>query len=221
LNLPDIHNHKITEVNQSSTIVNRLSDFDSIPDTGYYSVGLHPWYLNEQTADKEFEIAIGAALKKNVLAIGECGLDKVCKTDWKLQKKWFEAHISLAIQWGKPMIVHCVKAFWEVRIELKKNWMEEPVIFHGFNRGTVLANELISAGYYLSFGKHLMQEHSAEVFAALPLNQVFLETDASELPIESIYQRAAAIRNLSIESLAIQMQNNFEKVFGISLKNDE
>ncbi len=187
MNLPDIHNHKITEVNQSSTIVNRLSDFDSIPDTGYYSVGLHPWYLNEQTADKEFEIAIGAALKKNVLAIGECGLDKVCKTDWKLQKKWFEAHISLAIQWGKPMIVHCVKAFWEVRIELKKNWMEEPVIFHGFNRGTVLANELISAGYYLSFGKHLMLEHSAEVFFLTSVLYAFLSLSHDSLVHSALF----------------------------------
>ncbi|MFM7824034.1 MAG: TatD family hydrolase, partial [Bacteroidota bacterium] len=96
--LPNVHSHTVTESNKKSTILNRLSVFDSIPDTGYYSVGLHPWYLNEQTADKEFDTAISAALKKNVLAIGECGLDKVCNTDWKLQKKWFEAHISLSIQ---------------------------------------------------------------------------------------------------------------------------
>ncbi|MFM8950798.1 MAG: TatD family hydrolase [Bacteroidota bacterium] len=219
--LPNIHSHTVTEPNIKSTILNRLSDFDSIPDTGYYSVGLHPWYLNEQTADKEFDTAIRAALKKNVLAIGECGLDKVCNTDWKLQKKWFEAHISLSIQWGKPMIVHCVKAFWEVRILFKKDWMEEPVIFHGFNRGATLANELISAGYYLSFGKHLMQEQTAAIFAALPLDQVFLETDASELPIESIYQLAAQIKNIPIESLAQQMLINFERVFGIKLEENE
>ncbi|MFM7768540.1 MAG: TatD family hydrolase, partial [Bacteroidota bacterium] len=88
-------------------------------------------------------------------------------------------------------------------------------------RGATLANELISAGYYLSFGKHLMQEQTAAIFAALPLDQVFLETDASELPIESIYQLAAQIKNIPIESLAQQMLINFEKVFSIKLEDNE
>lgn len=219
--LPNIHTHTVTSLNAEATIFNRLSDFDSVPETGFYSVGLHPWHLNEDTVELEFDKMITAALRKNVLAVGECGLDKVCNTDWQLQKKWFEAQISLAIQWGKPMIVHCVKAFWEVRIELKKNWTEEPVIFHGFNRGETLAKELIAEKHYLSFGKHLFQEQNASVFATLPLEQLFLETDASEIPIESIYQQAAQIRNMSVESIAIQMQTNFSTVFGIYLKNDE
>jgi TatD DNase family protein len=221
LPLPNIHTHTVTSLNAEATILNRLSNFDSIPETGFYSVGLHPWYLDERSAEVEFEKMNTAALLKNVLAVGECGLDKACNTDWQLQKKWFEAQISLAIRLGKPMIVHCVKAFGEVRIELHKNRMEKPTIFHGFNRGETLAKELIAEKHHLSFGKHLFNEQTANVFATLPLEQLFLETDASEIPIESIYQQAAQIRNISVESLAIQMQTNFSTVFGLSLKNDE
>jgi TatD DNase family protein len=215
--LPNIHTHSETGFNAEATIINRHCDFDSIPKTGYFSVGLHPWYLNAETAVEDFHQLAQAAFDKNVLAIGECGLDKACSTDWELQKRMFDQQISTAIQVGKPLIIHCVKAYAEVVDMINKHHAETTAVFHGFNKSQQLAVDLIHGGFHLSFGKHLLQENTANVFASLPLNQLFLETDASEIPIETIYQQAAQIKNMSVESVANQMRNNFSTVFGISL----
>ncbi len=219
--LPNIHTHSEIGFHAEATIINRHSGFDSIPKTGYFSIGLHPWYLNAKTADEDFHQLANAAFDKNVIAIGECGLDKACSTDWELQERMFDQQISIAIQVGKPLIIHCVKAFAEVTDMIENYQANIPTVFHGFNKGRQLADELIRKGYYISFGKHLLHENTASVFESLPLNRLFLETDATEFAIESIYQRAAQIKNIPIESLAQQMLINFQKVFGIKLEDNE
>ncbi len=42
----------------------------------YFSVGLHPWHVKEDTLDQEIERVRSFASLPSVLAIGEAGLDK-------------------------------------------------------------------------------------------------------------------------------------------------
>ncbi|MFM7216548.1 MAG: TatD family hydrolase, partial [Bacteroidota bacterium] len=76
----DIHSHNLAWDERNIKIVNILSDFSSIPDSGYFSVGLHPWNLKMEDLDKQFEDLQQALTLSNVVAIGECGLDKACDT---------------------------------------------------------------------------------------------------------------------------------------------
>lgn len=79
------------------------------------------------------------ASRNTLVAIGECGLDKVCKTDFVLQQEVFAAHIILANKLKKPLVLHCVKAYDEIikMLSLHKNLVH--VIFHGFNKNPLLA----------------------------------------------------------------------------------
>ena len=209
----DIHTHK--QNSKTASIVNCLSNFSQLPANGFYSVGIHPWYINTETEKQFIELAL-ISKQANVVAIGECGLDKVCKTDFTLQEQYFIKQIQLAHALHKPLIIHCVKAYNEVMQIIEQQKVQVPVVFHGFNKGKALAQALITKGYYLSFGKHLLNTSVAGTFKSLPLEQLFLETDDSDMEIEEIYKMAAGIKNMDVATLTEQLTKNALRVFNVN-----
>jgi Tat protein secretion system quality control protein TatD with DNase activity len=58
------------------------------------------------------------------------------------------------------------------------------------------------------------QSNAAKTLQIMPLQQLFLETDAAEdILISDIYAAAAKIVGLSIEDLQQQIFHNFKRVF--------
>ncbi len=210
----NIHSHTGTTEDGVIAIQSLYSGFDHIPANGFFSLGLHPWYLPHNW-QSEFKCVVNKSSLKNVVAIGECGLDKITDADFELQKEVFAAHIELAIEIKKPLVIHCVKAYEEIMVMLKNFNNRIPVIFHGFNKNKALADRLLEKGYYLSFGKAVGKEKVKEYFASMPLEKIFLETD-DEVRIEEVYNWAADAMNISTNSLSLQLNKNAEKVFGIT-----
>lgn len=174
----------------------------------YYSLGIHPWYPKKlNIADLEHSIK----LYPNIIAIGECGLDKITDTPWEAQLSIFKLQIELAQQLKKPLIIHCVRAYNEC-IQLLKS-SQVPVVYHGFNRNQHIATSIIESGAYLSFGAALFKEALHPIFKNIPLDRVFLETDDASISIEEIYKKAAIIRDIPLEELILQLENNFKHVF--------
>jgi TatD DNase family protein len=216
----NIHTHHTKPVEGVISIGNLYKDFDSVENDSFYSVGLHPWYVTEETWKDQFAAVKEKSLLKNVVAIGEAGLDKVTETDFELQQTVFSKHIQLANEVQKPLIVHCVRAHAEVIALLKQTPVQVPVIFHGFNKSVELARQLVALGYYLSFGKGLEKQGLQEVMAALPRAKIFLETDNSTASIEEIYAHAAAAFQIDEDSLSLQLQKNAATVFGAALTTE-
>ncbi len=209
----DIHTHTQSHSDESLSVLNVHQNFEIVDNNGLYSIGLHPWYL--QNAKVDFELLEGNAGKKQVLAIGECGLDKICKTDWELQLFYFRRQIQLANLFSKPLIIHCVRAFEEVIEVLNKEKVEVPVVFHGYNKNKILAQRLLSKGYYLSFGAAILKQNASvrEVIKKMPQDRLFGETDNSGNSIVDIYRCLAEIRKTELETIILQLQNNFKSVF--------
>lgn len=208
----NIHSH--TPARSNEWVIQSLyQDFEKAALPGSYSIGLHPWYIQASTWRQAFIALQQYSRQQQVFAIGECGLDKVCETDFALQEEVFVSQLLWANEINKPLVIHCVRAFEEVMYSLKKNQNKVPVIFHGFNKNRILAEKLIEKGYWLSFGKDLLHENMQEVFAALPLDKIFLETDDATAGIGSIYQSAASIKNISTEQLILQINKNTLTVF--------
>lgn len=212
----NIHTHNAAT---GFAVKNYYSHFAAIPSTDYFSAGLHPWYIAETTWQQEFTALTAVCGQRNMLAIGECGLDKVCSTDFALQQTVFAAQVQLANTINKPLIIHCVKAYDEVQHILQQQQHKVPVIFHGFNKSRELALQLLSKGYYLSFGKALQQPQLQTVLAALPVEKIFLETDDAGISIETVYNAAASILQIDINALSLQLQKNAAQVFGNSFFN--
>lgn len=210
----DIHTH-LQKVIPSLAIRSLYDNFDYSSKPGYFSLGIHPWYINNAWL-KDFDDVVHFAQQKNVLAIGECGLDKICTTDFVLQQEVFVRQIELANQLQKPIIIHCVKA-WQETIFLLKKYSKTTVIFHGFNKNIQLAKQLLDAGYYISFGEALHQKGIREVLKMIPTNRIFFETDDSNFTIEQIYKLAMEALQINIDLLSLQLLENVQQVFEIDV----
>lgn len=210
----DIHTHHFRNLPNVSTIENVSSDFETIQKDRKVSIGLHPWYLNAESLPSDLAILKQYAGNAEVLAIGECGLDRICSTNFDLQISAFEKQIQLAEELQKPLVIHCVKAFSECLAMLKN--ANVPVIFHGLNNKLSTAKPIIDRQYYLSFGKALLSSNEAiqYTFKETPLKQVFLETDDTGSDIREIYKLAARIKNIDEKEIVLQLERNFLTVFG-------
>ncbi len=201
----NVHTHNPTDKN---AIINFYEAFEESGKVTCCSLGLHPWYAGNAS----FSQLKNYAGQGNVVAIGECGLDKRCSTDWSLQEKIFREQIALANELDKPLIIHCVRAYSEC-IQLLAA-AKVPVIFHGFNRNLRIAQLLLDEGFYLSVGAAVWNPVFGEVFPALPVDRLFFETDdRDDLEIGDVYKRAAELKKIEVESLILQVQHNFQKVF--------
>ncbi len=190
--------------------------------TGYYSYGMHPWYI-DKTYESDLKKLKDLAKEKRCLAIGECGLDKLSKVDFNLQEKVFIEHIKLANELKKPLIIHCVKAFNELINCLNLNDNKVPVIIHGFNNNENIARILTSEGYYFSFGKALLAYDSpaAKAIKAIGRKRFFLETDNADLSIKYVYLKAGELLGVNDEIIQMQIEENFKTVFDIDLINSK
>lgn len=206
----DIHTHNLSANN---AIINLYENFDALENQKLYSIGLHPWYVKDN--ESIWQAFLKSSGHKNVVAIGECGLDKLANTDWQLQTKMFTHQITLANQLQKPLIIHCVKAWSECLFLLKKATV--PVLFHGFNNAEQIAQSIVDRGFYLSFGKSLQKESIIKVLKTIPINKVFFETDDSSLSISEIYKMAASVLNIELNTLILQIQKNAFDFFGKDL----
>lgn len=210
----DIHTHAPW---RSDVIqIRDFSDGAKEPDNkGYFSIGLHPWFISD-TGLKEDLCKLEKHLQhSNCIAIGECGLDKLSKIDFSLQRKAFKEQVYLSEKHQKPLILHVVKAFNEL-IEIRKEMhVKQTWIVHGFNGSVQLANQLLALNMFLSFGFRL-QDTSSKATKALkniPLNRVFFETDVSDIAIEEIYSLASLCLDIDLKTIENQLYVNFEHVF--------
>lgn len=214
-NFIDIHTH--THNPQVLSVTNCFPQeakvFLSENPMQYCSVGLHPWYAY---SDFKFELASleENTSNKQVLAIGEVGLDKVCISPFELQLEIFREQVLISEQCAKPIIIHCVKAYNEL-VQLKNEMQPtQPWVLHGFRGKAVLAKQLLSYGFYFSLGKGL--ENLEETVQALPLERIFLETDDGLISIQSRYELLASFKKISLEELKEIIYQNFSSVFNIS-----
>lgn len=207
----DMHTHQHNPDLGVLAVVNKYAQFDQLETARRYSLGLHPWYLEQATTQLE---QLGAHISKpQVLALGECGLDRLCKTDMGLQKEVFARQIRLANEQRKPLVIHCVKAFPEALSMLQDAAV--PVVFHGFNNKAAQAEAVLKAGHSLSFGAALLRPGAiaAQVLAFVPADRFLLETDdKSNLDIREIYRAASFIRKTGEDVIILQLQKNFQKV---------
>lgn len=209
----NLHTHKAQSNSEITALVNQYP-WDFIKKIEPYSIGIHPWYIDENRLENDLSFIEEKLVDKNCLALGECGLDKRTTIDFGLQKEVFELQINLAIKHQKPLIIHCVAAFQEL-IEIKKQRnITVPIIVHGFSKNKQLAKQLIDNGFYLSFGKYLLQNlELKETFLSIPNDRIFLETDTITESIEEVYSKAASYKNISIENCKEIIAANWQFVF--------
>ncbi|MCR4921755.1 MAG: TatD family hydrolase [Bacteroidaceae bacterium] len=143
------------------------------------------------------------------LAIGECGLDRLCDTPYETQLEAFRRQIRLSEQYGKPLILHCVKALDDVlRLQLEERAIQ-PWIFHAFRGKPQQIRQLLKRGMYVSFGFR----HNTESIQSCPIERMLVESDEDPRPIRLLYEKIASLRQMDIEELAREMACRYKELF--------
>ena len=208
----NLHTHSASGNPDVFEIVNRYP-YEAI-DVPYFSTGIHPWHIDVDKVDEHLAIIEERLQQDNCLALGECGLDKRIEIPLNIQADVFEKQLLLAKEYQKPVILHLVAAFQEL-IEIKNRLQPGvPMVVHGFSKNVQVAKQLLDNGFYLSFGKYLLRNPElSDVFADIPENRFFLETDTIEEGIADVYAKAALARNVDIEDLKNNVSKNFKNIF--------
>lgn len=209
----NLHTHRFSNNENVLELVNQYPhEFDAaIPN---YSIGIHPWFINENRIESDLEIIESKLKDEKCLALGECGLDSRIEFPMTMQITVFEKQLALAEKYKKPVVIHCVGCFEQVIAIKKKLNISVPMIIHGFSKNKEIAKQLIMNGFYMSFGKNLLRNPDLKsVFTSIPSEQFFLETDTIEEDISSVYELAAKYRNIELATMKAIINANFDTVF--------
>ncbi len=217
-----------TDLPSCYTAVTTSADHDPV----YAAVAIHP---NETAkagdpAQVLGELAELAALPE-VRAVGETGLDYYWDdAPHSVQQDWFRAHIAMAKQVAKPLMIHDRDAHEDILRILAEEGPPETVIFHCFSGDAGLAKRCVDAGYLLSFAGVLTFSNAAqlrEAAALTPPGQLLAETDApfltpvpnrgkSNAPaqVANTIRALAEIKELDVAELCAILQATGQRVFG-------
>lgn len=210
MEIVDIHTHCLSGDPRRAILNIRFLKEDFVFESGqYYSLGVHPWEV-EQENQIDWKLFEELAGNVQVLAVGECGLDKQVHADRMLaQERIFSRQLTIAERLKKPVLIHNVKSTGEIE-QLKRNSSDAiPYIQHGFRGKPELALEMLRAGFYLSFGA----QYNEDALRAVPLDRLFLETDDSATDICEVYKKAADTLGIAVEKLTELVCCNIKKVF--------
>lgn len=213
----DIHNHDSLSREGVFTIDTLMAHEGVEPvlkEGIVYTVGVHPWFLTESNQIQLLDYVLKNAGDKNVAAIGEAGYDKLKGPPVDLQRKIFEEQVKISEEYGKPLVIHCVRSWDELLASHKKLKPAMPWLVHGFRGKKELARQLISREMYLSFWfDFILRPESAELLRSLPRERIFMETDGSGVSIKEVYRKVAADLGIGVDELKSLILGNFNAFF--------
>ncbi len=196
----------------------------------YAAVGYHPGDLDDYNEEGYRRICQLAAHPKCV-AIGEIGLDYYWDDSRKPeQKALFHRQLQLALEMGKPVIVHDREAHGDC-MEIVREYPELRGVFHCFSGSVEMAEELLRKGWYLGFDGPVTYKNARkalEVLEICPLDKILVETDSpylSPIPLRGkrndsrnlryIVEKIAQVKGVEPREMARITQENGRTLFGI------
>ncbi len=203
----DIHTHNLDTEN--GILSHSLIDGNIPLIPRYISLSIHPWYITADNLQIQIDNLCTAINDKRIMAIGECGLDKLCEVPFKLQIEAFTRIALIASEKKIPLIIHCVKAYNEI-IQIKRKIKPGNAwIIHGFRGKKEIALQLLSHGILLSFG----EKFNIESLRVTPIESMFFETDESKDSINDIIKRASNALLITPEELNKKVESNICRIF--------
>jgi TatD DNase family protein len=148
--------------------------------------GLHPWFIAERPSD-------WLATLENFLrtfpqaAVGEIGLDHAAeKPNDTDQADVFIAQLTLARKLGRPVSIHCRKAWGDMlRILTEQCGLPHGGAIHSFSGSPDLIPRLTALNVSLSFSGSIIYERNRKgraCAAAVPEPFLLIETDSPDIP---------------------------------------
>jgi TatD DNase family protein len=215
---------RILEVGAWPESWGQVVDFCVATDGVFPILGIHPHKAGDADASQLAKLP-----EQDPVAVGETGLDYY--RDYAprdAQRQLFQAHLALAEELGKPVVIHCRAADADVARALGD--FEGTVVLHCFSSPGLLQPAL-DRGYYVSFAGNVTYPNAYDIRAAaraIPRDRLLAETDSPYLapqprrgrpnePANLVHTMAALaeLRDEPPDELAAQLDRNATTAFGL------
>jgi len=211
----DVHTHQIFLEDNDDPYHSCIFDVSPLEfevakdsyDRHAFSCGIHPWYSED--SDTQMAYLNEIAPNPRIIAIGETGLDRLKGPSFEVQTAVFKKHIALSEKLGKPVIIHCVKAWEELMQVRRETKPTQPWIIHGYRGRPELTKRIIKEGFLFSIGDNI----NVESTLLIPIDSLFCETDEDEMTIREIYLQTSLALNMEIEEFAGRVAENVQRIF--------
>lgn len=185
----------------------------------------------DQEGESAFPLFREAAKRKELVAVGETGLDYHYRHSAKeTQRHFLKKYLHLAAETGLPVIFHCREAFRDLFEIVDGEYPEKaPAVLHCFTGTVEEAEEVLERGWHLSLSGIVTFKKSEvlrEVAKRVPLEKLLIETDTPYLAPQSrrgernepayLVETAACIaqaKGISIEEVAMATAENANQLF--------
>jgi len=173
---------------------------DRYPNVLFSTAGVHP-HDAKDCDTKTIETLGNLANKKQVVAIGECGLDY--NRDFsprEVQRKWFAAQVELACKLQMPLFLHEREAH-EDFVDILEDYAEDlpKAVVHCFTGTAHELERYLQMDFYIGLTGWISDErrgkHLWKIVDKIPLNRLMLETDSPFLLPRNMNSRPKNGRN--------------------------
>jgi TatD DNase family protein len=197
----------------------------------FSATGVHPHNASDYL-DMTIEDLTSRVDNKNIIAIGEAGLDYYYDNSPRdVQIKVFKTQIKAAQETGLPIIVHTRDADDDTIKILGDAYKEKPFtgVIHCFSTSKRLADFALSIGFYISVSGMITFNKAQElrdIIKDIPIEKLLIETDSPFLapvpmrgkrnqPAYIIHtaEKLAEIKNMAFDKLAYITSDNFYDLF--------
>ena len=192
--------------------------------------GLHPICLASHRPQNLDELRQWIE-RERPLAIGECGLDfYLDDLDADTQQFYFKGQLQIARDFDLPLVVHARRAVEAVIIAVKSIGGLRGVV-HSFAGSPEQARQLAKLDFMIGLGGPVTYPRAnrlRKLAAAVPIEQLLLETDAPDQPdsthrgrrnepacIVNVLDAIARLRGEDPAEIAAATTRNAERLFGL------
>ena len=166
-----------TDMASSTQAVSTARRFEDV----YACVGVHPNDAME-ASPRVLEVIERLTEEPEVVAVGETGLDYYRDhTTPAQQEAAFRAHIDLARERDKTLVIHCREAWEDCLKVLEDARAPERVVMHCFSGDVEVARRCAEHGWFMSFAGNVTFKNAAELreaAAVVPSDLLLTETDS-------------------------------------------
>lgn len=200
------------------------------------AVGQHPIHVLDEQFD--FDAYMELATRKEVVALGETGLDRyrvpegVSADDFiAKQKELLLQHIKVAQATGKALILHCREAYDELADFLAGIEDLPKGVVHCFIGTPAQAQRFLDLGFYIGVTGIVTFKNAGDVVTIateVPLEKLLIETDAPYLTpvpyrgkrnepvyVEYVAEKIAELKGLSKEDVIEATGQNAIHLFNL------
>ncbi|GAN01085.1 deoxyribonuclease TATDN1-like protein [Mucor ambiguus] len=202
-----------TNLEESKEAIETIQSTNEAERFLFSTVGCHPTRCSEFEKYKDGpqayydELLNLATSAKNVVAIGECGLDydRLHFCDKETQKKYFAVQFDLAEKTQLPMFLHNRNTgndFLEL-VKANRHKFKHGVV-HSFTGSLEEMQMLVDLDLYIGVnGCSMKTAENLEVVKAIPQDKLMIETDAPWCDIRPTHASYAHLRNVSSEEMNV------------------